>query len=234
MLSAPILTLSHNTDTNFDVVLSEANLTSMLMCRQDWRGWVYSGPLLSRRCLWPSLPSTSAETAKPKVNNVSSRASAVEPSVLAAQQDDDAHQALASSWQHLQPSALLANPAPHEGLPLPAVPSEDLETPYVAVDHQSFDLEGHDSAGASVSAGSSSHGHIKPCGDMALQSSSKCISQPQMMTRAMAVAEPVDTASKTISQVSHICARSPCCESRSCSQVSAVQYLSCQTLLCQL
>ena len=39
----------------------------MMRSRQEWRGWTYTGPMLSRRCLWPSLPApgTQLDAASP-------------------------------------------------------------------------------------------------------------------------------------------------------------------------
>ena len=51
-------------------------LTGDAQCRQEWRGWTYTGPMLSRRCLWPSLPApgTQLDAAAPAHLNSTSLA----------------------------------------------------------------------------------------------------------------------------------------------------------------
>ncbi|KAL0054079.1 hypothetical protein WJX82_003411 [Trebouxia sp. C0006] len=56
--SQPIRVMANN-----DVPTGAAHIRLSCNIRQEWRGWTYSGPMLSRRCLWPSLPAPGHEPA---------------------------------------------------------------------------------------------------------------------------------------------------------------------------
>ncbi|KAA6421286.1 MAG: hypothetical protein FRX49_08772 [Trebouxia sp. A1-2] len=54
--SQPIRVMANN-----DVPTGAAHIRLSCNIRQEWRGWTYTGPMLSRRCLWPSLPAPDAQ-----------------------------------------------------------------------------------------------------------------------------------------------------------------------------
>ncbi|KAL0020222.1 hypothetical protein WJX77_004654 [Trebouxia sp. C0004] len=60
--SQPIRVMANN-----DVPTGAAHIRLSCNIRREWRGWTYTGPMLSRRCLWPSLPApgTQLDTAAP-------------------------------------------------------------------------------------------------------------------------------------------------------------------------
>jgi len=142
-------------------------------CRREWRGWTYTGPMLSRRCLWPSLPAPGTQL------------DAAPPAHLAASTPLAAHlrrcnshwgeaaAATAASEGSTPVAACVSAQPPQQGL-VPAPPPARQPSAQAATGHEPPDASSGRQACSppSVSEGGSSDGPASAFDGLTLTSSS--------------------------------------------------------------
>ncbi len=145
-------------------------LTGHAQYRQEWRGWTYTGPMLSRRCLWPSLPAPGTQLDAP---------AHLASTPLAAHEQrcrsdwSEAAATIAVNEGSTPVAACVGAQPPHQGL-APAPPPARQPSAQAATGHKPPDASsGRQACSRScVSEGGSSDGPASALDGLALTSSS--------------------------------------------------------------
>lgn len=140
--------------------------------RQEWRGWTYAGPMLSRRCLWPSLPAPGAQLDAASPAHLASTPLAAH--ARRCNSDSGEAAATTAAIEGSTPvAACVGAPPPHQGL-VPATPPARQPSAEAAMGHKLADARSGRQACSQpcVSEGGSSDGPDSAFDDIALTSSS--------------------------------------------------------------
>ncbi len=112
-------------------------LTEDAQCRQEWRGWTYTGPMLSRRCLSPSLPAPGTQLDAAAPAHLASTPHAAHVRRCNSHWGEAAAATAASEGSTPVAASVGAQP-PHQGL-MPAPPRARQPSAQAAIGHEPAD-----------------------------------------------------------------------------------------------